>query len=57
MMNPKEKFLASFYTVLSNFEDETGVEIHEIKIKRVDVSSVSDAIRKTRPIQYDLVLK
>lgn len=56
MSNPKERFLKLFYVAMQNFEDETGVEIHAIKIERIDTDDMG-AIRKTTTIKYDLELR
>lgn len=33
--NPKEKFLNLLLNIVSNFEEETGTDIHNIHFKRV----------------------
>jgi len=40
MSNPKKRFLKLFYAAAKNFEDETGVEIHGIRIERIRVDEV-----------------
>lgn len=56
MQTPKERFLKLFYVALQNFEDETGVEIHSIKVNRQSIEDFG-AINKTEILNYDLELK
>ena len=53
---PKEYFLTKFYAALREFEDTTGVEIHNIKVSRYRVDGIG-AMKQTVSYGYDLELK
>lgn len=57
MSNPKERFLKLFYAALCDFEEETGVEIHSIKIDRISNFKTGVVINKTIISEYYLELK
>ena len=57
MATLKERFLQLFYSALKQFEDETGVEIHGIRIDRIDATENPSVIDKTVIDKYHLDLK
>jgi hypothetical protein len=57
MSTPKERFLKRFYAAMTDFEDDTGVEIHNIELERICVDGANDIVDKTKVIKYRLELK
>jgi len=55
-LNQKEIFLTKLYSGLCDFEKKTGVEIHEIKIERQDISTMG-IVENPIISKYDLILK
>ena len=56
MINPKEKFKNSLLNIVSNFEEETGVEIKNIHFERINTSKLHSwlDISQIIKIQFDL---
>jgi len=57
MSNPKERFLKLVTATIQDFEEETGVEVHLISIKRVNVTETGDCCDKTTPVRFRLELR
>jgi len=57
MSNPKERFLKLVAATMEDFEKETGVEVHLISIKRVNVTETGDCCDKTTPVRFRLELR
>jgi hypothetical protein len=47
-MNPKEKFLEEFIALVGKFENETGVEIDNIRFERINTSTRGTITEETR---------
>ena len=54
---PKERFLAKVYSALQEFEDTTGVEVHNIKVERVEVIGDSAGLSEPPHCKWKLTLE
>ncbi|HUX79275.1 MAG TPA: hypothetical protein VMW10_05975 [Alphaproteobacteria bacterium] len=55
---PKEWFLTKVYSALQEFEDTTGVEVHNIEIERIEIERVGlSVLPETKLCKWILTLK
>ena len=54
---PKERFLTKVYAALQEFENTTGVEVHNIKVERVEVIGDSAGLSEPPHCKWKLTLE
>ena len=56
-MNPKEKFLKEFIALVGKFENETGVEIDNIRFERINTSTKGTITEETTITKIELEMR
>ena len=56
-MNPKERFLKEFISLVEKFENETGAEINNIGLERINTAFPGNVTEETTVTKIELEMR